>query len=68
MLDESRATKPLESSPPIPFTRVFGQTVQKFRFLPESYLASLGTHWDPGLDQLVYLRIFVEDETEDALR
>jgi hypothetical protein len=43
-------------------------TVQQFRFLPESYLAAVGAEWDPGLDQLVYLRMFIEDETEDAFQ
>ena len=43
-------------------------TIHQFRFLPESYLASLGAEWDPGLDQLVYLRLFIEEETEDAFQ
>ena len=52
-------------SPPV---RTFGHTVHQFRFLPESYLAAVGAQWDPGLDLLVYLRMFIEEETEDAMQ
>jgi len=52
----------------IPPARTFGSPVHKFRFLPESYLAAVGTQWDPGLDLLVYLQMFIEDETEDVVQ
>jgi hypothetical protein len=67
MLDEIRSNVVLELHP-IPSVRAFGNAVQQFRFLPESYLAAVGAHWDPGLDLLVYLRMFIEEETEDALQ
>jgi hypothetical protein len=43
-----------------------GFHVEQFRFVPDSYLASIGPELDSGLDKLLYLRLFVEDETEDA--
>jgi hypothetical protein len=43
------------------------ETGYQFRFVPDSYLAAIGTELDTGLDLLVYLRSFVEDETEDEL-
>ena len=67
MLDQIRSIVALESSPNTP-PPAFGHTVQQFRFLPESYLAAVGTELDPGLDHLVYLRMFVEDEAEDAVQ
>lgn len=66
MLDEIRSNNIVESNKN-PHWTVFEDTVQQFRFLPESYLAAVGTEWDPGLDQLVYLRMFIEAETEDPL-
>ena len=66
MVDEIRSNNVSESGP-IPLARAFGHPVQKFRFIPESYLAAAGAHWDTGLDQLVYLRSFIEDETDDRV-
>jgi hypothetical protein len=63
MSKEIRSKILLESNP-IPHVRAFGDTVETFRFIPESYLAAVGAHWDPGLDLLVYLRMLIEDETE----
>jgi hypothetical protein len=48
--------------------RTFGNPVHQFRFLPESYLAAVGTQWDPGLDLLVYLQMFIEDESDDVVQ
>ena len=48
--------------------RALGHPIHQFRFLPESYLAAVGTQWDPGLDLLIYLRMFIEEETEDAVQ
>jgi hypothetical protein len=69
MVDEIYSNDVLESRPTPP-VRVLENwhTIRQFRFLPESYLASVGAEWDPGLDQLVYLRMFIEEETEDALQ
>ena len=39
--------------------------VQQFRFLPDSYFRAVGSELDNGTDRLVYLRLFVEEETED---
>jgi hypothetical protein len=58
----------LSQENPIHRVRTFGSPVHKFRFLPESYLTTVGTHWDPGLDLLVYLQMFIEDETEDVVQ
>ncbi len=66
MIDEIH-TKAGPESGPIRRARAFETIVQQFRFLPESYLAAVGDEWDPGLEQLVYLRMFIEEETEDAL-
>lgn len=52
----------------IPPVRTFGSPVRQFRFLPESYLAAVGTQWDPGLDLLVYLQMFIEDESDDVVQ
>lgn len=41
--------------------------VQQFRFVPDSYFAAIGSTLDPGVDLLIYLRMFVEEETEEAL-
>jgi hypothetical protein len=67
MLEDIHSTVMLESILRSP-ARVFDNcpAVQRFRFLPESFLASVGTEWDSGFDQLVYLRMFVEEETGDA--
>lgn len=65
MVDEIRTNPGWETSP-INSLRTFGHTIHQFRFLPESYLAAVGAQWDPGLDLLVYLRMFIEEETEDA--
>jgi hypothetical protein len=67
MQDEIRSNSVQEFNPGT-LLRVFGYTVQNFRFIPESYLTAVGAQWDPGLDQLVYLRGFIEDETEDVLQ
>jgi hypothetical protein len=67
MANEVHSTVIWESNP-IPPVRNFWQAVQQFRFLPESYLAAVGAEWDPGLEKLVYLRMFVEEETEDAFQ
>jgi len=64
MVDEIRSNTVSESSP-MRRMKAVGPVVQRFRFIPESYLAAVGTHWDPGLDLLVYLRSFIEDETEE---
>ena len=66
MLNEIRPTVVTELTTASSF-RPFGNSVQKFRFLPESYLAAVGAEMDPGLDLLVYLRMFIEEETEDVL-
>jgi hypothetical protein len=65
MLEEIRPNTFLASNAE-PSVQSFQYTIQQFRFLPESYLASVGGELDPGLDQLVYLRTFIEEETEDA--
>ena len=65
MQDHIQADSSLEISP-IPSARAFKQIVQKFRFLPESYLTTLGPEWDTGVDILIYLRMFVEEETEET--
>lgn len=57
---ESRPAPPVKVSEP-------WYTIQQFRFLPASYLEAVGNELDPGMDQLVYLRMFIEEETEDAL-
>lgn len=41
-----------------------GCRVQQFRFVPDSYLAAIGTELDSGLDALVYLRLMIEDEPD----
>lgn len=66
MSDEIRSNAVSESNP-IPSLRTFGHTIHQFRFLPESYLAAVGAQWDPGLDLLVYLRMFIEEETEEVI-
>ena len=65
MLEENHSTV-LSQASVIANVRTFGSPIHKFRFLPESYLAAVGTHWDPGLDLLVYLQMFIEDETGEV--
>jgi hypothetical protein len=50
-----------------PFVLQDGQDyrVQQFRFVPDTYFKAVGRDLDPGLDRLVYLRLFVEEETHD---
>jgi hypothetical protein len=67
MLDEFGSTTRRESRPTSSLG-AFGYPIHQFRFLPESYLAAVGTQWDPGLDLLIYLRMFIEEETEDAIQ
>ena len=67
MFDEIHNSAVLESNP-IPPVQVIGHTVLNFRFIPESYLSALGKQWDPGLDHLVYLRMLIEEETEEVLQ
>jgi len=67
MADQFHLTPVLESNPPTA-NRSTWFSIQQFRFLPTSYLATVGSELDPGLDELVYLRMFVEDETDDVSR
>jgi hypothetical protein len=39
--------------------------VQQFRFVPDSYFQAVGSEFDAGLERLVYLRLFIEEETQD---
>ena len=55
-------------SDPLSHDMTVVHSVQKFRFLPESYLAAVDTEWDTGLDQLLYLRLFIEEETGEDLQ
>ena len=42
-----------------------GYHVQQFRFIPDSYFKAVGSVLDVGTEGLVYLRLFIEEETED---
>jgi hypothetical protein len=37
-------------------------TVMRLRFLPLSYLMSGKVEWDPGIDQLLYVQSFIDEE------
>ena len=67
MLNVIRSNFAIESGP-ILSTRVFSHTESTFRFIPESYLAAIGPQLDPGLDHLVYLRMLIEEDTEDLVQ
>jgi hypothetical protein len=41
-----------------------GCRVQQYRFVPDSYLAAVGTKLDSGLDALIYLRLMIEEEPD----
>ena len=38
------------------------ETVIRFRFLPLSYLTSCNVEWDPGIDRLLYVQSFIDEE------
>lgn len=67
MLGEIRSNV-VTASIPMPPVRVFGHAVHNYRFVPESYLVAVGLQWDPGLDELVYLRMLIEEDTEDLVQ
>jgi hypothetical protein len=38
------------------------ETVIRFRFLPLSYLTNCNVEWDPGIDRLLYVQSFIDEE------
>jgi hypothetical protein len=59
---ENKGTAPCSQSPSKSQQLEAEDPVFRFRFLPESYLASVSSDWDYGLDHLLYVRSLIEEE------
>lgn len=67
MVNRSLAGADAGTNPNVPVMGA-GHAILKFRFIPDSYLAAVDAKWDSGFDQLLYLQMFIEDETEEYVK